>query len=495
MDIRKLKADLADELCRKSFKHFVRRFWHSVCIIPLVPARHIDVLADHCQAITEGEITQLVVNVPPGSGKSTVVSILWPAWEWLLRPKTQAIFASYGMSLSHKFSQQCRDLVDSDEYQRLIPQDKAGNPVWSRKKNPDKVGEFWTSAGGWRLCTSITGTGSGHRGHRVVVDDPINVSESYTEKELLDVISWWDYRMSNRMVDPARAQMLVIMQRVHENDLSGHCISQGDYELLCLPSEFDPDRRCKTSIFEDWRTEVGELLNPDFHTFEVLARDKRKLGSRGFAAQHQQRPSPKGGLIIMEQWFKKYGQLPSGPGTWLQSWDPKAGSKSKTSSYVVGQVWFRPQSQANCYLVDQVRERWNMLETVEAVKELSLKWPLATRKLMENKADGAALILLLNQDLGGMVPVSVKGSKEVRLEACSPQYEAGNVWVPGNAPWLDEHVKELTDAPVGRYDDQVDAASQALDWFRSHPSRVGAGIHRVPINSGGRSGSRKSQWV
>ena len=490
MDLQKLQISIQDELCRRKLSKFAERFWDQVCPeSPLVMTRHIEAICDHLQAVTEGKIRKLIINVPPGSGKSVLVSVLWTAWEWLQNPGLQVQYASYAAPLTERDSLRCRELVDSHRYLALIP---AAHP-WKRKRLPDRNTEYGTSAGGWRRCTSISGVGTGFRGHRVVVDDPHNIKDNPTPKELADVASWWDHRMSSRFVDMAKAQLVIIMQRVHENDLSGHCLEQGGYEHLCLPSEYDSAHQCKTSIgFKDWRTEDGELLNPAYHPAEVLAEAKRILGSRQYAGQHQQRPAPKGGLIVHTNWIKKYNKLPTGSGTWMQSWDLRAGGKGKATSFVVGQVWFRPDQQPHCYLVDQVRERWDIVGTIQAIQKLSKKWPQATRKLVEDKADGKAVLRLLQDELTGLVPTKVSGSKEQRLEAVSPLYEAGNVWVPGKKDWTEDHINELTSFPASRYNDQVDAASQALEWFRTHPHRA-VGIRKVPINGG--RGSRKKQWV
>ena len=474
---------------KASFSEFVKEFWDQVVPeAPLVWMPHIEAICDHLQAVSEGRIKELLVNVPPGSGKSVIVSVLWTAWEWLWNPGLQVQYASYSSGLSERDSLRTRELVESEEYQALV------DGAWALKGIPYHLDEFWTTAGGWRRTTTIKGVGTGFRGHRTVVDDPHNVSERATEAEYLGVASWWDHRMSNRFHDLDTAQMVIIMQRVHELDLSGHCLAQGTYEHLCLPAEYDPDLHCTTSIgFSDWRTEPGELLNPVYMGRETLERQRIKMGERQYAGQYQQRPAPAGGNLVIDAYLHYYRALPTPlAGDWLLSWDTKAtASKSQRASYVVGQCWFRPKAlKGRIYLVDQVRFKGGIIPTMQALRAMSAKWQAATTKLVENKATGPAVVEMLCAQIPGIIPIDPHGDKASRFDASLPLWEAGNIMLPHPdiAPWVVQYVAEITTFPAAANDDQADATSQALDWFRLHGA---VSIEYEPVGRsayGGRSG-------
>jgi predicted phage terminase large subunit-like protein len=290
--------------------------------------------------------------------------------------------------------------------------------------------------------------------------------------------------------------MVVIMQRLHERDLSGHLVEKGGYEHLCLPTRFEPERRSVTCVGPDPRQFAGQLLFPKLFPPKVVDEiESKELGPTGFAGQHQQRPSPEGGGILKKFWWK-YWQ-PKGanlsPVTRrdergelvpieameldvtveqlcssarfdmvLQSWDC-AFKDVKTSDFVVGQVWAK--QGANKYLLDRVRDRMDCPKTISAIEQLSHKWPRATLKLIEDKANGTAVIQMLRHKIAGLVAVEPEGGKIARAYAVSPQVEAGNVYLPhpSVAPWVDTLIEACATFPNGAHDDQVDALTQALN--------------------------------
>ncbi len=460
--------ELGRELSRRYLSEFVKIFWARVePAAKLVWTWHLQAICDHLQAVTEGRIQRLLINVPPGHGKSLLTCVFWPAWEWLERPGTRRIFSSYSLSLAIRDSVRCRQLIDLPEYQATIPRGEKGGPVWARAATADLKMLFDNTALGFRQCNSVGAGGRGHRGHGVVTDDPLNAASLATEAELNRCIEWWDGTMSSRLIKQETGSRVIIMQRLHERDLSGHALAKGTYEHLCLPSEFDPARRCRTSIgFEDPRTEPGELLNPSYFSASVLAEAKIDLGARGYASQHGQRPAPEGGAELKLAWtLQRYTVLPDTAGDWRMFWDLKAGSKQSQSSYAVGQVWFRPdRAKGQFYLVDQVRGRWDIIEEEAAFEALVRRWPQVKRKVLEDKADGKAVARRFQDQIPGIVLWNPKTSKLDRFRAVVAYWEAGNVYLPesSQAAWVDDLVHELTTFPAALNDDQADCMSMAL---------------------------------
>lgn len=446
-----------------SLREFTRDAWHVVePAVPFKPNWHIDVICDHLEAVSRGDINQLIISIPPGHAKSLLVSVMWPAWMWTWNPYWRSIFGSYDRQLAHRDSVKARMLLESDWYRSEF------NPNWEFSGDQNVKGYYRNSKMGERLSISV-GTGTGHRAHAVIADDPINVSDRFSEAKINEAIDWWDKSMSSRFLDQAKAIRVIIAQRTVVNDLTGHALKQGGYEHLCLPSEFDPKRRAVTSLgVADPRKTAGELLFPKLFTPAVIAKAKIDLGSIDFAAQHQQLPVPAEGGIFKREWFQFYrkAQLPAVYHQLAQSWDMSFKDR-KSSDFVVGDVWGR--SGANCILLYHKREQMNFPRTRRALMDVTDLFPNATLKLVEDKANGPAIIADLRQTIPGLVAVDPGGdSKEARAHAVSPLVEAGNVWLPhpDEAPWIEEWLDEVCTFPRGQYDDRVDAMTQVLKRFK-----------------------------
>ncbi|MDE2104437.1 MAG: phage terminase large subunit [Patescibacteria group bacterium] len=509
------RDDVRSEMCRRSLARFVRFGWDIVEPgTELIWNWHIDVICEHLEAVTSGEISQLLINIGPGYMKSLIVSVFWPAWEWIEHPETRSLFSSYGLDLALRDSIRCRDLVASDWYTRLFI--AAGEPEqrwaisdddelrsvivaesgdelpqgWSLKSDENSKGFFVNTKKGFRKSLSVGSAATGFRGNKVVVDDPLNARDARSKAALEECIYWWDNVMHSRQNDMRHARRVIIMQRLHEQDLSGHVLEQGGYEHLCLPSEFDPKRRCHTSIgFVDPRTEDGELLFPEFFTREVLDGAKKAMGPESYSGQHLQSPAPAEGLIFKQVWLRFWVpkgalgriapetiKLPSGeifelpmielPDDFdqhIQSWD-LAFKSTADSAFVAGQVWSR--KGADAFLRDQRREKLDFVQTLTAIREVSSSWPLAAAKYVEDKANGPAVISSLKHEIPGLIAVQVGAgdSKEARAYAVTPFWASSNVYLPHPAlyPWVRDLIEEMTQFPKGTYKDQVDAMTQAL---------------------------------
>lgn len=300
----------------------------------------------------------------------------------------------------------------------------------------------------------------------------VSGTSAVTKTILQTCENWWQETMSSRLVDFERSARVIIMQRLHTHDIAGIVLKEGGYEHLCLPMEYEPKSKCVTSIgFSDPRQDEGELLWPERFSERAVERLKKELGSRGTAAQLQQHPSPLSGSLFKRDWIHFYKELPDRLPTVIQSWDCTFKDADK-SDYVVGQVWAAVGSKY--YLLDQVRDRMSFSATLKAIEMMSLKWPQAYLKLVEDRANGTGVVDVLKDQISGLVLVDPRGGKEARANAVEPLWEAGNVFLPhpDRAPWIHGFVEELITFGSSIHDDQVDAMTQALGRLRDRSQRL-----------------------
>jgi predicted phage terminase large subunit-like protein len=480
-----LPSDIDRELAERNLRDFVRSAWAVVePSTPFVEGWHIDAITEHLQAITRGEIRNLLINVPPRHMKSLLVSVFWPCWEWLRCPQRRWLFSSYAATLSIRDSVKCRRLIDSLWYQAN----------WSDRfaltGDQNAKARFENDRSGYRLSTSVGGTVTGEGGDRVICDDPHSVQEAESDTVRMNTVDWWNMVMSTRLNDPRTAAKVIVMQRCHQQDLSGHVLEQGGWEYLCLPAEYEVNGRVTSIGWSDPRTEPGELLWPERFGVKEIEDLKRSLGSYGAAGQLQQRPAPSGGGIIKKHWWRYWQPpdaklapvpvrqfdgslqlveavvLPEKFDQQAQSWDC-AFKDLGTSDFVAGQVW--AAKRADRYLLDYVQKRLDLPGTVAAVKAMSEKWPGTNAKYIEDKANGPAVIQSLKHAISGLIAVNPEGGKIARANAVSPQIESGNVYLPHPSlfPWVEGFIESCAAFPNGAYDDDVDAATQALYKMRN----------------------------
>ena len=444
-----------------------------------MPGWHLDAICDHLEAVSRGHIRNLLINMPPRHMKSLAVSVFWPCWEWATWPERKWLFSSYAASLSIRDSLKCRRLVESPWYQANW------GDRFQLTGDQNAKQRFENNKSGYRLATSVGGTATGEGGDRIVVDDPHNVNEAESELVRRGVIEWWDQVMSTRLNDPKTGTKVIVMQRVHESDLAGHVLTQGGYEHLCLPAEYEGPTRSTVIGWSDPRDEPGQLLWPDRFGPEEIQALKRSMGSYAAAGQLQQRPAPAEGGILKRHWWKYWKpagvslppvavRLPDGQQQLIpaidlpdmfdeqvQSWD-MAFKDIDSSDFVVGQVWAK--KQADKFLLHQLKARLDFPKTLDAVRKVTREWPRTHAKLVEDKANGTAVIATLKHEISGMIPVNPEGGKESRASAVSPQIESGNVYLPHPAlmPWVGSFIDECASFPNASHDDQVDSMSQAL---------------------------------
>lgn len=448
---------------------------------PLKWSWYLDAICDHLQAISEGKIRNLVINIPPRFLKSTIVSVMWPAWEWLHNPSIRYLTSSYAMKLAIRDAVRSRRIMRSARYQRMLIQregEHAGEPLFVFTGDQNEKSRYENDKTGFRVCTAPGAGTTGEGGDRVVVDDPHNLMEVESDAVRKGVIEWWDEAMSTRINDPKTGAKVIVMQRLHEDDLTGHVLEQGGYEHLCLPTLFESDHPCRrmTCIgFEDPRTEDGEMLSPDHFGEPEIEEARVRLGTFGFCGQHQQRPTPASGGMFKKEWFRFYTSLPPQFDEEIQSWDLSFKGKDdkrtksaeiarvKDPDFVVGDDW--GFVGANAYLIDETRGQWEFKKAIEMAIRFTEQWPKAAKKLVEDKANGPAMMSLLNDNIPGLIPFDPGGvSKIQRARTISPFVEAGNVWLPhpSIAPWINDWLDEVCAFPFGRKDDRVDTMTQVL---------------------------------
>lgn len=479
-----------------SFRKFVPKAWAE--IEPSKPfisnCWHIDAICEHMQAVADGQIRNLIINVPPGSAKSNLVSVMYPAWKWIKDPEWRSIYASNEAALSTRDSVRCRELLDSLWYKETF------QPTWTFSTRQDEKTYYANSAKGWRMSTSVGGRGTGHRASLVAVDDPLRADAQYSDADLEACIRWWENVMYNRLIDLQKDARVIIMQRISDLDLSGHLLRQGGWDHLMVPMRYDPVRSKVTVIgWKDPRTTLGELMfEPIFSEEEVKKLEAKEL----WAGQYQQQPNVEGGGILKSHrwnYWQPAGlnlppvrvKMPNGtfedrvavdlPDTFdlmLQSWDCSV-KDLKTSDYVCGQV--HGVRGAQRFILDQNMKRMGIVDTMAAVREMTGRFPRAHLKLVEDKANGTAVVEMLQREVSGLVLVNPEGGKVVRAQAASPELEAGNWHLPHPmiAPWVGNPSNPaeggfLGDAvlfPFGAHDDDIDAWSQGA--IRIQKEKIG----------------------
>ena len=457
--MRRLKA----ERCRRSLRTFIEAAWPIVEPTPFVPGWHIDAVCEHLEAVTRGDIRNLLINVPPRHTKSTIVSVMWPCWEWIDHAERRWLFASYAESLAIRDNVRSRRLILSPWYQ----ENWGDRFQFADDQNQKAKAE--NDHGGHRIAVGTGGSATGEGGDRLVIDDPHNVGEIESAVVRKGTLDWFDQVWSTRANDPKTTAKVIIMQRSHCDDLAGHVLEQGGWEHLSLPAEYEGDSRKSAIGWSDPRTAEGELLWPTRFGSAEITEAKRTMGSFAYAGQYQQRPVPASGGVWKKVWFRFYrrADLPAKFDIVVASWDC-AFKDLKTSDFVCGQLWGR--KAADFYLLDQIYGRLDFPATLQAIRNLNARAKyVINARLVEDKANGSAVLSVLKREIPGMIAINPEGGKEGRAAAVAPTIEAGNVLLPlpEEQPWIDDTLLEFVTFPAAKHDDRVDAASQALNWLLS----------------------------
>jgi len=454
---------------------------------------HIDAIAEHLMAVTRGEILRLQVWVPRATMKSLNVSVLWPAWEWTNDPGIRYWTACYELGLAGRLAGASRNVIASEWYQQR----------WGTKFAMMKEGERYYSnnKGGTRLATAPGSTALGEHGHRIIIDDPINAAAAdATSRVVLDSTNeWYDATVQGSKADPKRSAEVIIMQRLHENDLANHAYEKApeEWTILCLPERYEFDHPHVWKL--DPRVE-DELLWPEHRGEKESTLMAKSLGTYRAAGQMQQRPSAREGDLLKRYWWRFYDptlftdernkkRRPRFSMT-VQSVDTPLKDK-ESNDLVAIQAW--GVHGADRYLLDLKKGHMSKGQAKRAILEQAvyirrLCRGAAHHVLIENAGYGVELVAELKREITGVKKLSRarEGDKNLRAEAASSSLESGNCWLPGfrmgnddlSMPDEDRCAAEIIDFidscalfPNARYDDDVDAWSQTMNWLSDRPTR------------------------
>ncbi len=429
------------------------------------PSPTIEVVAFQLERCRQGKTKRLIINLPPRSLKSHSVSVSFVGWLLGQNPAMQIICASYGQDLADKHGRDCRTLMASDFYRRLFPMTRISQEKQS-------VNEFVTTAHGFRMSTSVGGVLTGRGADLIILDDPLKPDDALSETRRNSVNDWYDNSLVSRLNNKEDGIIILVMQRLHQDDLVGHVLNQEDWEVISFPAIAEED---ELYLIESplgrrrFERKAGEVLESARESRNTLAAIRRTIGEYNFASQYQQNPMPLGGAIVKFEWLRYYEpqEIPSRFSCVLQSWDT-ANKSGELNDFSVCTTWGAVQD--SYYLISVFRKRLNYPDLKRAVQEQAQRHQPDVI-LIEDKASGTQLIQDLKFDgFYGLKPYDPPpcNDKTLRLYAQTAEFEAGRVLLPRAAPWLVEYVRELTAFPGSKYDDQVDSTTQALTHLKSN---------------------------
>ena len=428
----------------------------------LISNWHLDCIAEHFEAVVLGQITDLVVNIPPRNFKSNLGTILLPTWAWTLNPWLKWMFVSYSGNLSTKHSVDRRRIIESPWYEKRWGQ------IVRLQPDQNKKNEYENTARGIMFSTSIGGSATGFGADIMVFDDPMNPMMAHSKAERESAVNAFNITFSSRG-NNKQSRRILIEQRLHKDDITGNVLKQGGWTHLSMPAIAEKRTIIEMPISKTKVVrEVGDLLHPERQDRARLDKLKNQLGARDFGAQYQQEPSADEAAYFKRENWKFFSMEPKEMAKTMtemwQSWDLTFKGLN-TSDFVVGGVL--GAKGADFFLFDLIRAQMNFTATKAAIRGTSSKWPRAHAKLIEDKANGPAIIDELKHDIGGILPVEPDADKISRAAAISPYQEAGNLYLPDPkfAPWVSDFIEELASFPGGADDDQVDMLSQGVRWY------------------------------
>jgi predicted phage terminase large subunit-like protein len=477
-DIRELMAagagTLMAEKARRRLHFFLRHYAWPVLepATEFVDNWHIGAICEHLEAVAMGQIKRLIINMPFRMLKSTIVSQAFPAWEWASKPSTQYLTSSYAADIATRDAVACRRIIESEIYRR------AWGHVFSMTSDQNVKTYYENNKRGHRIITSTDGRGTGLGGNRLIVDDPISAKEADSEPARASAIEWWKGTMSTRMNNPKEDAIILVHQRLHSEDTTGYVLANETeiaWDHLILPMRFEKKYRKTTSLgFIDPRKKEDELLMPQRLDEATVKGMSIALGSYHTDAQLQQRPGSRGGIIFDRANWRFYKALPTLRDKVISV--DCSFKDTKSSDFVAIHVWgLNAQAKADKYLVYRVCERLGFGATVQAIRAVKAKYPDTIAILIEDKANGPAVIESLQKEVAGVLPINPEGGKVPRAYAMQPEHEAGNIWVPD--PTVDTGIEaflsQAGNFPNVKNDDEVDAMTQAVNWYRKRSQSMG----------------------
>lgn len=466
-------------LLQQSLRYFVEQAW--AIVEPMMVFRHnwhIDELCDVLEAVSRGEIKRVLINVPPGTMKSLLISVFFPAWEWASNPSLKYLTASYSAHLSIRDNMRLRQIITSDWYQSHFPHVRLTGDQSAKEK-------FSTTKQGLRFATSVNGAGTGEHIDRIIIDDPLTAQQARSKTERDSANAWFSNTISSRGIGRAVA-IIVIMQRLHQDDMSGYLLARGGFELVKFPMRYVPTRAAtKTEPANvadprDQRSVAGELLMPQLLNEATVRQLEIDLGPYGTAGQLQQRPSPEGGGLFKREWFKFVEAAPAAA-VRTRGWDT-AGTEGD-GDFTAG---VKLAAANDLFYVEHVHRKQLgpagvdalMLQTAQSDGRQCMQ-----REEKEMGASGGAVVAARSKLLKSVdyAAVPISGDKVTRARPFRAQCEAGNVLIvrtgdESTDAWIEPYIQELCDFPAGSHDDMVDGSSCAYNVLVTEKPRSTMGL-------------------
>ena len=473
-DLQQTRPRETEALMRAWFPFFTQRcFGHLNPRTPLHWGPYLDLLTTKLDACRRGELKRLIVCLPPRHLKSICASVALPAY-WLGQdPSSQLMCVSYAQDLALKHARDCREVMTSPWYRKLFP----GTRLTQAR---GALEEFTTTQGGGRLATSVGGVLTGRGADVLIIDDPLKPQEALSEVQRGSVNDWFSNTLYSRLNHKETGCIILVMQRLHQDDLVGHVLEREPWEVVAFPAIAEAEERHRIPGLPglldpvEWTREEGSALNPTHESLETLQRIQKAMSSFDWSCQYQQSPVPTGGGLIQDAWWQIYEEPPRPFARIIQSWDT-ACKASELSDYSVCTTWGEKslpngagRREQHFFLLDVFRRRMNYPDLRRAVLDQKARFEPHVL-LIEDRASGTQLIQDLTRDgVRGIRACQPTGDKVMRLHAQTYLVEHGLVHLPEKAPWLAEFRKELAAFPRSKHDDQVDSMSQALAWAKDH---------------------------
>lgn len=461
------EAELERRLAEVSLADFVQQAWHVLePSTPLVWGWHLDALCLHLKAVLCGDIQNLYIAVPPGTTKTTVVSVMFPAWVWATKPELRFLTAANEGTLATRDSLATRRLIESDWYRA-----RWANVV--RLTSDQNIKSYYENdRRGHRQAITVASRTTGKKGDLLLVDDAHDAAGVESEADRKAVRLWWDKAFYNRVNDPKTARRIVVGQRLHADDLYAHILAAG-FEELRIPEEYESENPCATSIgWRDPRAVHGELLRPERFGPAEVAEALATLGSTGYAAQHQQRPVPAEGALFKKAWLRYYVASRDSDGwllgdrvvlrrdcRWFATVDLAVSTKT-TADYTVIAIW-ADDRKGTLILANLIRGRF---EGPDIAPKMRQAWEEHDLDFLAVESVGFQLTIIQEARRKGL-PIRELPRDKDKISRALPatvKFEAGQVWFPRDAPWIGILEEELLTFPAGRHDDCVDAVADGV---------------------------------
>jgi predicted phage terminase large subunit-like protein len=468
------------KLLKLSLKEFVEQAWGILePVSTLVWNWHLDLVCEYLTLIRDenfktvcGDLEGIIFNVPPRTMKSLLITVFFPIWVWTTDPSRRFMFVSYSEKLSTQHSIFRRSIIESEWYQ------KEWSSVFTLSRDQNVKSHYGNSSRGVMFSTGMQATATGMGGDILIFDDPLNPEQAISQVEREAVNLRFDTTFRSRINDPTKGVKIIIMQRLHELDLTGHVLARESsrWEHVSLPAVAPKDKSWKFPLSKKIENQKeGDLLWAERLPQSFLDSQRVGMGSWAFNGQYQQTPAPLDGGIIKRQWVRFYRQMPEKFEFMVQSWDCTF-SGGSDNDFVAGQVWGRCGGKY-FMLPYRTYDRLDFGPTMAAIKACNAKFPQANAVLIEDKANGPAIISELQKEIAGVIAVNPEGGKLARAQATAPLWESGSIELPDpqifGCTWIEDYLHNICTFPKAAHDDDVDATSQALIYMRN---RLGGGI-------------------